>query len=155
QIPQTARVNRKEVKAPGVDFQGEPQFVAIDPTKVQRAGNTDKDVFKICDRYYMCYQGIWFVATGATGPWEVATSVPQEIYQIPVSSPSHHVTYVTIEEDDDDDWVVFAAAAGYTGMMMAWGCTVWGTVWYYPPYWGYGGFYPYYYPYFPTYRYSA
>ncbi len=155
QIPQTARVNRKEVKAPAVDFQGEPQFVAVDPTKVQRAVNTDKDVFKIGDRYYMCYQGIWFVATGASGPWEVATSVPQEIYQIPVSSPAHHVTYVTIEDDDDDDWVVFAAAAGYTGMMVAWGCVMWGSGWYYPPYVGYGGFYPAYYGHFPTYGYSA
>ena len=57
---------------------------------------------------------------------------PQEIYKIPVSSPAHHVTYVTVEESDDD-WVMFAAAAGYTGMMVAWGCTVWGTGWYYPP----------------------
>ena len=54
-----------------------------------------------------------------------------------------------------DDWVVFAAAAGYTGMMVAWGCTVWGSGLYYPPYVGYGGYYPYYYPHFPTYGYSA
>ena len=50
---------------------------------------------------------------------------------------------------------MYAAAAGYTGMMVAWGCTVWGSGWYYPPYWGYGGDYPYYYPHFPTYGYSA
>jgi hypothetical protein len=154
-IPQTARVNRKEIKAPEVDFQGDPQFTAIEQTTVQRAVNTDKDVFKVGELYYMCYQGVWFVGKTATGPWEAATSVPEQIYQIPVSSPSHHVTYVTIEDDDDDDWVVYAAAAGYTGMMVAWGCTVWGSGWYYPPYWGYGGYYPYYYPYFPTYGYSA
>ena len=103
----------------------------------------------------MCYQGVWFVGKTATGPWEVAESVPEQIYQIPASSPSHHVTYVTIEDDDDDEWVTYAAAAGYTGMMVAWGCTVWGTGWYYPPYYGYGGYYPYYYPHFPTYGYSA
>ena len=40
-------------------------------------------------------------------------------------------------------------------MMVAWGCTVWGSGWYYPPYWGYGGYYPYYYGHFPTYGYSA
>ena len=154
-IPQTARVNRKETKAPEVAFQGDPQFTPIEQTTVQRAVNTDKDVFKVGESYYMCYQGVWFVGKGATGPWEVATSVPEQIYQIPVSSPSHHVTYVTIEDDDDDDWVVYAAAAGYTGMMVAWGCTVWGSGWYYPPYWGYGGYYPYYYPHFPTYGYSA
>ena len=155
QIPQTARVNKKEVKAPDVAFQGDPQFTAIEQTKVQRAVNTDKDVFKVGDLYYMCYQGVWFVGKAASGPWEVASSVPQEIYQIPVSSPSHHVTYVTVEDDDDDEWVTFAAAAGYTGMMVAWGCTVWGSGWYYPPYWGYGAYYPYYYPHFPTYGYSA
>jgi hypothetical protein len=155
QIPQTARVNKKELKAPEVDFQGDPNFQPIEKTTVQRAVNTDKDVFKVGDSYYMCYQGVWFVGKAANGPWQVAESVPEAIYQIPVSSPAHHVTYVTVEQDNDDDWVVFAAAAGYTGMMVAWGCTVWGSGWYYPPYWGYGGFYPYYYPYFPTYGYSA
>jgi hypothetical protein len=155
QIPQTARVNKKDAKAPDVAFQGDPEFAPVEQTTVQRAVNTDKDVFKIGDAFYMCYQGVWFVGKSATGPWEVATSVPQEIYKIPASSPSHHVTYVTVEDDDDDEWVTFAAAAGYTGMMVAWGCTVWGTGWYYPPYWGYGAYYPYYYPHFPTYGYSA
>jgi hypothetical protein len=50
------------------------------------------------------------------------------IYKIPISSPANHVTYVTVE-DSDDEWVTFAAAAGYTGMMVAWGCAVWGTGW--------------------------
>jgi hypothetical protein len=154
QIPQTARVNKKDVKAPDVAFQGDPQFQPIEQTTVQRAVNTDKDVFKVKDLYYMCYQGVWFVGKTASGPWEVASAVPQEIYQIPVSSPANHVTYVTVEESSADS-VTFAAAAGYTGMMVAWGCAVWGTGWYYPPYYGYGGFYPYYYPYFPTYGYSA
>jgi len=154
QIPQTARVNKKEVKAPEVDFQGDPKFTPIEQTTVERAVNTDKDVFKVGDSFYMCYQGVWFVGKSASGPWEVASSVPQEIYKIPVSSPANHVTYVTVEESNDD-WVTFAAAAGYTGMMVAWGCTVWGSGWYYPPYWGYGGYYPYYYPHFPTYGYSA
>jgi hypothetical protein len=155
QIPQTARVNRKQTKAPDVAFQGDPQFQPIEKTTVQRAVNTDKDIFKVGDLYYMCYQGVWFSGKSASGPWEVASSVPEQIYQIPVSSPAHHVTYVTVEDDDDDEWVTFAAAAGYTGMMVAWGCTVWGSGWYYPPYYGYGAYYPYYYGHFPTYGYSA
>ncbi len=32
QIPQTARVNKKELKAPEVAFQGDPQFTAIEQT---------------------------------------------------------------------------------------------------------------------------
>jgi hypothetical protein len=155
QIPQTARVNKKQAKAPDVAFQGDPQFQPIEKTTVQRAVNTDKDIFKVGDLYYMCYQGVWFSGKSSSGPWEVASSVPEQIYQIPVSSPAHHVTYVTVEDDDDDEWVTFAAAAGYTGMMVAWGCTVWGSGYYYPPYWGYGAYYPYYYGHFPTYGYSA
>ena len=38
--------------------------------------------------------------------------------------------------------MVFATAAAFTGMMVAWGCVVWGTGYYYPPYVGYGGGYP-------------
>ena len=104
----------------------------------------------------MCFQGVWFMARSANGPWEVATSGPEAIYKIPASSPSHNVTYVTVVEDDDDDeWVTYAAVAGYTGMMVAYGCVVWGSGWYYPPYVGYGGFYPVYYPFYPTYGFGA
>ena len=54
QIPQTARVNRKEVKAPDVAYQGDkPDFKPIEETKVERAVNTDKDIFKVGDAYYM------------------------------------------------------------------------------------------------------
>ena len=143
QIPQTARVNKKETKAPELAYQGDKaEFAPIENTTVQRAVNTDKDVFKVGAEYYMCYQGVWFVGTSDTGPWQVASIVPEDIYKIPVSSPAHHVTYVTVE-DNDDDWVVYAAAAGYTGMMVGWGCVMWGSGYYYPPYWGYGGYYPY------------
>src|SRR5262249_19214652 len=154
QIPQTARVNKKELKAPEVPYQGDPQFVPIEKTTVERAVNTDKDVFKVNGKFYMCYNGVWFVGSSATGPWEVASTVPQEIYQIPVSSPANHVTYVTVE-DNDDEWVTFAAAAGYTGMMVAWGCAVWGTGYYYPPYYGFYGGYPYYYRGVPALRHFA
>ena len=154
QVPHTARVSKTMVKAPDVAYAGDPAFQAIDTTSVARATNTDKDIFKVGDRYYMCFQGVWFTSTTASGPWEVTGSVPQEIYEIPVSSPAHHVTYVTVE-DDEDDWVVFASAAAYTGLMVAWGCAVWGTGYYYPPYIGWGGYYPAYYAHFPTYGYGA
>jgi hypothetical protein len=157
QVPQTARVNRKEVKAPDVVFQGEPQFQIIEGTNLQRAVNTDKEMIKAGNQYYMCFQGVWFVSHSPKGPWEVATSVPQEIYNIPASSPVHDVTYVTIQPDEDsnDDWVTYAAVAGYTGLMIGWGCAVWGSGWYYPPYYWYGGYYPIYYPYWRTYGYGA
>jgi hypothetical protein len=156
QVPETARVNIKQVKAPEVSYQGDPQFKPIAGTSLQSAVNTDKDVIKYGDLYYMCFQGVWFMSKSPTGPWEVCTNVPKEIYTIPASSPVHHVTYVTVEDDDSsDEWVTVAVVAGYTGLMIGWGCAVWGTGWYYPPYGMYGGYYPYYRPYYPTYGYSA
>ena len=134
-------------------YNGTPEFKAIEGTSLQRAVNTGADVIQAGAIFYYCNQGVWFTSKSATGPWQVATTVPAEIYKIPASSPSHHVTYVVVEKDDNDndDWVTFAYVAGYTGLMIGWGCAVWGSGWYYPPY-AYGGIY---YPHFPTYGYAA
>ena len=64
-------------------------------TTVARAVNTDKDIIKVGDLYYMCFQGVWF-GPKPDGPWEVTGSVPGQIYEIPVSSPSYNVTNVTV-----------------------------------------------------------
>jgi hypothetical protein len=153
-IPQTARVNKRDLKAPEVIYQGEPQFQAIDAT-MSRAVNTDKDIIKVPEGYYLCYEGVWFVSQSATGPWEVASSVPSQIYGIPPTNPAHNVTYVTAKQSSDPDWVDVESVAGYTGTMIGWGSAMWGTGWYYPPYYWYGGYYPIYYPYFHTYGAAA
>jgi hypothetical protein len=154
QIPQTASVT-KTLQAPEVAYLGgAPQFQPIEKTTVQRAVNTDKDILKVGDLYYMCFQGVWFMSRAATGPWQVTGEVPKTIYEIPVSSPAHAVTYVTVQESTSST-VVFATAAAYTGAMIAWGCVVWGSGYYYPPYVWYGGGYPIYYPHYPTYGFGA
>jgi hypothetical protein len=154
QIPQTARVS-KTVKAPEVTYQGgAPQFQPIEKTSAQRAVNTDKDILKVGDLYYMCFQGVWFMSRTPTGPWQVTAEVPKTIYEIPVSSPSYAVTYVTVQESSNDA-VVFATALAFTGVMVAWGCVVWGSGYYYPPYVWHGGAYPIYYPHYPSYGFGA
>ncbi|HEU4386203.1 MAG TPA: hypothetical protein VFV34_00300, partial [Blastocatellia bacterium] len=156
QIPQTARVNKRELKAPDVAYNGNPEFAPIEGTSLARAVNTDKEIIKVGEMYYMCFEGVWFVSNSPGGPWAVADKVPPEIYQIPTSSPSHNVTYVKVEDEDgSDDWVEYAAYAGYTGMMVGWGCYMWGSGWYYPPYYGWGGYYPIYYPPMRTYGYGS
>src|SRR6185436_18010672 len=62
EIPQTARVNKNELKAPDVEYQGNPDFQPIEGTDLARAVNTDKDVIKVGDLYYMCFQAVWFMA---------------------------------------------------------------------------------------------
>ncbi len=127
---------RRRSKAPEVAFQGDPQFEPIEQTTVQRAVNTDKDVFKVGDLYYMCYQGVWFVGKSATGPWEVAElgaagDLPDSGQ---LSRESRDLRHRRGQRRRRGSRI--AAAAGYTGMMVAWGCTVWGSGWYYPPYYG-------------------
>ena len=154
EVPQTARVSRMEVKAPDVEYQGEPRFEPIEQTTVARAVNTDKDILMVGDRYYMCVDGVWFMSSSATGPWKVADSIPRQIYEIPISSPAYPVTQVTVESYDDDA-VVFEALPAYAGLMVGWGVAMWGTGYYYPPYYWGGGLYPVYYPRYPSYGYGA
>jgi hypothetical protein len=118
------------------------------------AENTDKDIVKAGDLYYMCFQGVWFKSVDASGPWEVTGAVPKAIYEIPIDSPLHAVTYVTVEEDNDD-WVEFSATPAYTGMIVAWGTAVWGNGYYYPPYVAQEGLHPAYIPRYPAYGYGA
>ena len=49
QVPQTAKVNKKEIKAPEVAYQGDPKFEPIEKTKVEQAVNTDKQIIKFGD----------------------------------------------------------------------------------------------------------
>ena len=115
QVPQTARVSRARVAPPEAVYQGEPQFQPIEHTSVARAVNTDKDILKVGDLYYMCVDGVWFMSRSASGPWMLSDSIPDEIYEIPISSPAYHVTNVTVENADDEA-VVFATDAAYTGV---------------------------------------
>jgi hypothetical protein len=154
EVPQTARVSRTEVKAPDVEYQGEPRFEPIAQTTVARAVNTDKDILQVGNLYYMCFDGVWFKSTTANGPWTVADSIPSQVYEIPISSPAYPVTQVTVESYDDDA-VVFEALPAYTGWMVGWGVAMWGTGYYYPPYVWRGGLYPVYYPRYPSYGYGA
>ena len=92
-IPQTAR-QQEGNEAPDVAYQGDPSFAPIETTKVERAVNTDKDVFKIGDLYYMCYQECGSPARRdrAVGGRELG---PRADLPDSCSSPSHHVTYAT------------------------------------------------------------
>ena len=99
------------------------------------------------DRYFLLQDGVWFVADSPNGPWQLAREVPEEIYQIPPSSPLYNATYVRVYETEPDA-VWYGYTMGYLYGFLAWGTYVYGTGWAYPPYWyswpGYG--YPIYYP---------
>ncbi len=146
QVPTTARVDAKTLKAPDVKYDGDPKFKPISGTGVLYAENSAYDVLKVGSLYYLCYQAVWFMSATPAGPWEVTTSIPAEIYNIPSDSPVHNVTYVTVI-DSDPAYPTYGYTAGYVGVTIAFGCAMWGTGYYYPPYYRYPGMgYPVYYP---------
>ncbi|ACJ27107.1 Conserved hypothetical protein [Shewanella piezotolerans WP3] len=144
QIPQTAAIKRSEAKLT-VEYDGEPKFDAIPGTKVAYAVNTTTQVLKINGQYYAVDNAVWFVASAAKGPWKVADNVPtDEIAKIPPSSPVYNTTYVEIY-DSTPEVVYVGYTPGYMWSYPYYGVPVYGTGWYYPPYWG-----RYYYPRPPT-----
>ncbi|QQX79918.1 carbohydrate-binding family V/XII [Shewanella sp. KX20019] len=144
QIPQTAAIKRSEAKLT-VEYDGEPKFDAIPGTKVAYAVNTATQVLKINGQYYAVDNAVWFVASAAKGPWKVADNVPTgEIAKIPPSSPVYNTTYVEIY-DSTPEIVYVGYTPGYMWSYPYYGVPVYGTGWYYPPYWG-----RYYYPRPPT-----
>jgi hypothetical protein len=151
QVPTTITVNQKEAATKvKVEYAGDPKFEPIKGTSMAYATNTPDKVIKVGDVYYLCLQGVWFMSPNSQGPWTTCTSVPQEIYTIPSSSPVYNVTYVT-QTANPDSTVTASYTAGYlgtfilgaaTGAILADGSGYWGQ-----PY-CYGG---YYYPYPATY----
>ena len=74
---------RQANQGAGCRVSGTTEFQPIETTVVQRAVNTDKDIFKVGVDFYMCYQGVWFIGKSAEGPWEVAEFVPRGDLQDP------------------------------------------------------------------------
>lgn len=121
-IPQTASVKRDVTLK--VVFDGTPRFEPIAGTSLTYAVNTPTPVIRLdAQRFYAVNNGIWFVATGPSGPWRVADIVPDVIYTIPVSSPLHYVTYVRVYATTPDA-VVVGYTPGYMGVVVAPGGTV-------------------------------
>jgi hypothetical protein len=137
QIPQTAAVDRKKAKLT-VEYDGDPKFEEIKGTQMKYAVNTATPVIQVKDKYYACDQAVWFIADKATGPWQVATYVPDEIYTLTPESPIYHVTFVRIYYYTDD--VVYVGyTPGYTSTYVYHTTIVYGTGYWYP-YW-YGRWY--------------
>ncbi|MEM9313066.1 MAG: carbohydrate-binding family V/XII [Pseudomonadota bacterium] len=139
-IPQTAAIKRAETSL-SVDYDGEPRFEAIKGTSVSYAVNTASQVLQIDKVFYAVDNGVWFKSLSAQGPRIVADDVPKdEIARIPADSPVYNVTHVQVYESTPE--VVYVGyTPGYLWSFPYYGVPVYGTGWYYPPYWG-GFYYP-------------
>ncbi|MDX9788179.1 MAG: hypothetical protein RBT11_15465 [Desulfobacterales bacterium] len=117
-VPATTAVDVSKPAAVEVGYSGEPKFEQIPSTTVQYAANSPQSVFFVDGGYYCCDQGVWFCGSAATGPWTYCKSVPQAIYTIPASHPTHNVTYVVVQNTTPTT-VVYSQTAGYSGEYVA------------------------------------
>ncbi|HKF43610.1 MAG TPA: DUF5320 domain-containing protein [Thermoanaerobaculia bacterium] len=147
--PRTAAIKRSEAKVT-VTYDGAPKFEPVAGTKVEYAVNTPDQVLKIRGAYYVCDQGVWFMASSPTGPWAVADGIPEdEIMTIPPESPVYNTRYAYVY-DSTPELVYTAYTPAYLGSYPYYGTVVFGTGWAYRPWWG-----AYYYPRFWTWGFHA
>lgn len=116
-LPHIATVQRGSATVTVV-YEGEPKFVPIQGTMMTYAVNTSYQIIGADGQYYCCYNGIWFVAPTATGPWVVAATIPQVIYTIPPTNPMYNVTYVQVYSSTPST-VVVGYTGGYSGEYVA------------------------------------
>lgn len=138
-VPTTATVNRHTAKL-DVTYDGEPQFKPIKGTDMSYAVNAPLPVILCKGTYYALENGVWFTAKSATGPWAVATELPEEIYTIPPDSPVYYATFAKIYDVTDDE-VEVGYTAGYQGEYEDDGTVVYGTGYDYEPYYGHDCYY--------------
>jgi len=139
-IPETATVDRQTASTE-VTYDGAPQFQSIQGTNLEYAVNTSSTVLRAERVRYFCVDnGVWFEARTPKGPWTVATERPAQVERIPPSSPVYNVKYVYIY-DYTPEVVYVGYTPGYTGAYVYGPTIVYGTGWYYRPWYG-----AYYYP---------
>jgi hypothetical protein len=136
-IPQTATVLRQNGPKFTPNFDGAPQFAPIPGTSLSYVVNSSEPIIQAAPgALYAVAAGVWFTAPQVTGPWTVATSVPEAIYTIPPASPLHYVTYVRIYEVTPQ-YVYVGYTPGYLGTVVStYGTVVYGTGYVYSPWIG-------------------
>ncbi|MEP6726452.1 MAG: hypothetical protein ABJC98_11570, partial [Bacteroidota bacterium] len=130
-IPQTAKVDRKTATA-NVTYDGDPQFDNISGTRLQYAINASATVLRMDGMYYAIDNGVWFQSRSASGPWEVSTSRPADVDNIPPSYPVYNSKYVYVY-DATPDYVYTGYTPGYLNAYVYGPTIVYGTGYYYRP----------------------
>lgn len=150
QVPQTATVDRKTGgKDKKVTYDGAPQYEKIEGTNLDLVKNADKTVFRTtapapsgsgaaapdAPKYYMVDNGIWYASSSPDGPWYVSDHRPEGVDDIPPSSSAYNTKYVYVY-DATPDVVYVGYTPGYMGSYVYGPTVVYGTGFYYAPWYG-------------------
>ncbi len=134
QVPQTAKVDRKTAKA-DIQYDGNPKFESIDGTDMDYAVNTSGQVIRWRGSYYAVDNGVWFQSYNPSGPWFVAEERPYVVSSIPARYPVYGMKYVYVY-DVTPDYIYMGYTPGYLNTYIYGPTVVYGTGYYYRPWWG-------------------
>lgn len=134
QVPQTAKVDRKKATA-DIQYDGNPRFDDIEGTDMAYAVNTPDYVIRWRGSYYAVDNGVWFQSYSATGPWVVSASRPYAVSLIPPRYPVYSMKYVYIY-DATPDYIYMGYTPGYLNTFVYGPTVVYGTGYYYRPWYG-------------------
>jgi hypothetical protein len=134
QVPQTAKVDRKNANA-DIQYDGDPQFDDIDGTDMAYAVNTPDYVIRWRGTYYAVDNGVWFQSYSANGPWTVSADRPYAVSLIPPRYPVYAMKYVYIY-DVTPDYIYMGYTPGYLNTFVYGPTVVYGTGYYYRPWYG-------------------
>ena len=132
-VPQTAKVDRRTATV-NVSYDGEPQFENISGTRLQYAVNASLTVMRLDGAYYAVDNGVWYESGSPSGPWQVSTTRPDEVDRIPPTSPAYNTKYVYVY-DVTPDYVYTGYTPGYLNSYVYGNTLVYGTGYYYRPWW--------------------
>lgn len=136
-IPQTASVDRKTATTT-VTYDGDPKFSKVSGTdELYYAENSEQTVLKDdgSKKYYCVDEGVWYESSSPNGPWKVCDKRPDEVDEINSESPVYNVKYVYIY-DATPEVVYVGYTPGYTGCYIYGPTVVYGTGYYYNPWYG-------------------
>ncbi|MCZ2156071.1 MAG: hypothetical protein LC114_19585 [Bryobacterales bacterium] len=142
-VPHIAKIRRAGPKIE-VEYAGRPQYTPIDGTSLMWIPNANIPIVVHAGELYACQHGLWFHANSPAGPWEVAASIPTDIYRIPPQSPVFRLSFVRLISSDEAT-VTIGYTAGYENVFVRDGIPIYGTGYPHPPALQYGAFaYPIY-----------
>ena len=134
QVPQTAKVDRRNATA-DIQYDGNPRFDDIDGTDLSYAVNTPDYVIRWRGTYYAVDNGVWFQSYSPNGPWAVSAERPYAVSLIPPRYPVYSMKYVYIY-DVTPDYIYMGYTPGYLNTFVYGPTVVYGTGYYYHPWYG-------------------
>jgi hypothetical protein len=134
-VPQTAAISRSNYEQPEVIYDGDPDFEPVADTSISYCVNTPDSILLVDHRYYSCYHAVWYSCDQPHGNWLLCDHVPDVIYTLPPSCPLYPCRYVYVY-DATPDVIYCGYLPGYVGCYHWDGVVVYGTGYYYRPWYG-------------------